>query len=569
MAGSRKNAVRQNSVAGVKRTAAKSFVSRKTNIALSASTDGNPGGSIPIGIVPGQGSSAYVGASGRRSMMQWNPSAASADDDLLPALPTLRHRSQDLFRNGAPARGLINRITDNTVGTGLMLRATPDRDFLGLSPDEARSWTDATEREFRMWADSRECDFERQLTFGEMQHLAVKSQMLRGDAVVLLPWIERAGQLYDLRLQLIEADRVSNPDLKAAGDKIGENGHTVAGGIERDGNGVPVAVHISDKYPESALFDVARTWKRVAIYGEKTGRRNVLRLMEFDRIGQSRGEPALAPIVESMKQLTRYSEAEISAAVVNAILTVAVERPLEDTTSGMRPQYEQGAEPWNRSDNMQFGSGTWADLAPGEKLSIVAANRPSAQYDAFYTACMKQMGLALGVPFEVLMLHFQSSYSASRAAILEAGRKFKIKRGWLKNNFCQPVYEEFLFEAVLKNRIVAPGFLDDPAIRYAYSRAYWIGPTMGQVDPTKEVDAALKRATHFSSLGIETAELTGMDFEDAAYARAEERRLLSELGLPMPESGSASVTNQSDGGKDQPSSEDPGDKEAIKQDEAE
>ncbi len=475
----------------------------------------------------------YVSASGRRSFLSWHASGMSADDDLNSNLSTIRNRAQDQYRNTATARAAINRIVEGAVGTGLRMRSNIDWKFIGMSLSQAREWKAAAEREFQLWAETVECDYERQMTFGDIQRMVCKSQQTRGDCFALLPWLPRPRHIYDMRIQLIEADRVSNPQRQSDG-MIG--GKYVAAGIERDNNMIPTAVHICDRYPESFLFIASSPdpkWKRVPIYGANTGRRNVLRIMTSERIGQSRGEPILSPVMSALKQFSVYSDAELSAAVVNAMLSVFVKRPIADKGGYMGDDDDR---PWEDQDTKQLGSGTWIDGAPGEELQVIAANRPSAQFEPFFLACMKQIGMALGVPFEVLVNHFSSSYSASRAAILEAYKHFKIIRKCLQQSFCQPIYEEWLLEAVIKGRIQAPGFLTDPAIRNAYCQAHWIGPTSGQIDPVREVEAANLRVKYgFSSRGIETAEITGMDFEDVCQARAEENALMESLNLPIPD----------------------------------
>jgi hypothetical protein len=63
----------------------------------------------------------------------------------------------------------------------------------------------------------------------------------------------------------------------------------------------------------------------------------------------------------------------------------------------------------------------------------------------------------------------------------------------MAERFCQPIYEQWLEEAVARGYIAAPGFFADPVVRAAWCRAEWHGPTQGQLDPTKEVEAAEKR----------------------------------------------------------------------------
>jgi capsid protein len=57
----------------------------------------------------------------------------------------------------------------------------------------------------------------------------------------------------------------------------------------------------------------------------------VVHFLNVDRIEQSRGIPALAPVIESLKQLDRYAEAELMAAVVSAFFTVFIKTTGDDT----------------------------------------------------------------------------------------------------------------------------------------------------------------------------------------------------------------------------------------------
>lgn len=48
--------------------------------------------------------------------------------------------------------------------------------------------------------------------------------------------------------------------------------------------------------------------------------------MQRERAGQRRGVPLLAPVLESLKQIGRYTEAELDAAMIAAMVTVMIER---------------------------------------------------------------------------------------------------------------------------------------------------------------------------------------------------------------------------------------------------
>ena len=124
-----------------------------------------------------------------------------------------------------------------------------------------------------------------------------------------------------------------------------------------------------------------------------------------------------------------------------------------------------------------------------------------------------QVGSALEVPADLLLKEFNSSYSASRAALLEAWKAFRMRRVWLTNDLCKTVYEIWLTEAVALGRIKAPGFLTDPLIRQAYLGSEWIGPSQGQIDPTKEIQAAVMAIENgLSTHEQEAIKLNGSEF---------------------------------------------------------
>ncbi len=69
------------------------------------------------------------------------------------------------------------------------------------------------------------------------------------------------------------------------------------------------------------------------------------------------------------------------------------------------------------------------------------------------------------IPRDLLLKEFNASYSASRAALMEAWDTFRMYRNWFVDDFCNPVYEMWLSEAVASGRVSAPGFFADPLVR--------------------------------------------------------------------------------------------------------
>ena len=150
-----------------------------------------------------RGGNTYTGATNKRSMENWSTNGNNANSAILDDLPILRERCRDLYNNTPTARGAINTIITNVIGTGLILRSTPDIDVLGITDEQLQELSDSIEREFELWANSQlSCDYTRKLNFFEVQKLVSVSQQISGDIFVLMPWVKRIGSIYDVKLQV-------------------------------------------------------------------------------------------------------------------------------------------------------------------------------------------------------------------------------------------------------------------------------------------------------------------------------------------------------------------------------
>jgi len=487
-------------------------------------------------------SGSYNGGSLRRqALSNWNPYAGDANSDTVYDLPTLRSRSRDLERNSPIGCAAINTRVSNDIGTGLSMQSNPDVEFLGWSDEYAAKWKKNTEAEYLLWATSLDSDAARCVNFFGNQVLARRSMLTSGDIVVLTPVIKRNSP-YSLTVQLVEADRLSNKD------RLPDSATRVSG-VNIDGNGAPVSYSISNKHP-GAINQAGMTWTEVQAYG-RNGRRNVIHLFEKKRPGQVRGVPYLAPVIEHLKQLARYSEAELQAAVVSAALAIFVKMDAEAFSTLFEDesseQYIKNATSWNGTIPTGLdGHGKAVNLLPGEDITAPALGRPNVNFDPFFLSMLKQIGPALEIPFEVLVKHFSSSYSASRAALLDFWRVTKISRDFMATYFCEPIKELWFEEAVSLGRIPAPGFFYDPRIRQAYTRCSWIGDSPGSIDPEKEANAAVTRMdAGITTLETETIAYNGGDWEANHRQRAKEVSMRQQDGLVIDKTATPSMPQQS------------------------
>lgn len=470
----------------------------------------------------------------KNSMKGWNASSKSPQEDIDRNLNTLRQRSRSLLMSAPIGVSALKTNRTNIVGVGLTARPTIDREALGLSENEAKKWDKKAQREFELWAASKHCDSTKVNDFYEMQQIACLSWLTNGDSVALIKYDDSEEEFmpYSLRIHMIESDKVCNPYSSGGYVNLQQvnpiNGNRIWNGVEIDQRGAVVAYHICNTYPQSSLQSMKK-WERVEAYGKRTGFPNVLMIFESERAEQYRGVPYLSPVIESLKQLTRYSEAEIMAAVINGFFTVFITS--EKGTSEMPfTGIQEDSEGLEDEKNYGLGPGVINILAPGEDIKMADPARPNTNFDAFTTAYAKYIGAALEIPSELLLKQFGASYSASKAALEEAWKAFRMKRSWLVKDFCQPVYELWLVEAIAKGRLKAPGFFLDASIRKAWCKCVWNGPSQGMLDPLKEVNAATKRvALGVSTRETETMELNGGSFDDNAAQLKYEAERMGEI----------------------------------------
>ena len=470
----------------------------------------------------------YVaGRSDRKSLQEWNPIAGAPNDEYLYQAETIRARSRDLTKNSAIAAGASNTGTTHVIGTGLRLHSQIDSSYLGLGDEEVEAKQRELERVWRMVKNS--LDFEGDVTMTDLQAMTFRGTFESGDILAVRRRDMRAGDMIPLKVQLVESDRISNPNNEMDSQRI-------SGGVEANAKGVVTAYHVADRHPGEFMLGIYDTrWTRVP----KVGRNGIplaRLIMDKRRPGQRRGVPALAPVIEPLKQISRLTDYELTASVVSSLFTVFVKT--ENPSAGGLPSAPEGTEstavPSNSGDAF-LNPGAMIDLLPGEDIVTASPNRPNGAYDPFFRSIVQQIGMALEMPYEILMHLYQNSYSASRAALLDAWRFFKGRRKWMGDNFLSMVYEWVIWDAVTEGIIDLPGFLVDPMARSAWLNCVWVGDAPGAINERDAAQAAVVRIdAGLSDRATEAAEMTGRDWNSEIQPqRAAEKRRLEQDGMPF------------------------------------
>lgn len=433
----------------------------------------------------------------------WNTfSSENADDELLWDIETIRDRARDLHMNEPIPSGAILTNKLSIIGNGQKLQSTINSKYLGLSTTKSQNIQDNIEMHWDNATMSKMIDVAGQKNIHELATTALVRMLVDGDSFIVISNSKSDFFPYRMRLQVVDGARVRNKDNAIDSDFL-------SGGVQRDSNGFITHYHIHTQSKEKGS-----SWRIIPAYDSNTGLKTVLHLAnDLDRPGLSRGLSYFTPIIAHLKNLGKYSEAELTAAVVSAFFTVILTTPEIGAADNYGEKIDQLQKARDKRPDIKLEPGSFVEALPGEKPEFANPTRPNANFDMFTTAYFKQLGVALGQPYEVLLKHFQSSYSAAKGALNQAWDFFYNKQNFMVENFYKPIYEYFVYELALYNLVNLPGFFRYYFIRKAYTGSIWQGPYMRSMEPLKEANAMKVLRDNFFSTTRSLSNQIGQDFE--------------------------------------------------------
>ena len=188
----------------------------------------------------------------KKSMRGWMWHGGDSKRDIEDNLRVLRERSRDAYMGVPLATGAIKTMRTNVICGGLTPTPQIDNEFLGISDEEAQKVNAQIMREFSLWADKPTCDADRIDNFYMLQQLAFTGFLMNGDALAVLQNKRTPNVPYDLRVRIVEADRLCSPaftDIDSPREIDGRLVQRITQGVETDADGMVVAYWICDRHP--------------------------------------------------------------------------------------------------------------------------------------------------------------------------------------------------------------------------------------------------------------------------------------------------------------------------------
>lgn len=493
------------------------------------------------------GGGGYRGAQPDRTRRRgWFARPRSANADTLPRSEKLRAEQRDAAMNQPIATAAINRKVTFVVGTGLMVIPAVDGATLGLTPAEQAAWEARLAADYDGYMASKDPDAERKRTGYGLQGVAARAAYTSGDVLKLrvLP-DDQPGRLHLTAWKLVEADRLKNPPGVLDGGVYQPTGNVVAGGVEVDGNGAPVAYWVLKQHPgDLVLRGVdALVPDRIEAWDTALRLPNVVHVARRDRPEQVRGVGMLATVLELLRMISDLTDAELFAAVMSAMIAIVYKSP--GATPLPEPDFgEEGAGPGmshnggpaldDARPEYKMEAGSVLEIDSDADVEIKSPGRPNSAFDPFFKAIVQQIGAAIGEPAGVLMLLFNSSYTASKAELEAFYLTVRDDRGWFAADDCDPTYECFVAEKVAGGDYLMPGFFADLRVRAAWLGRDWRGDGKISLAPDKEANAFKTYMDNGWMTGEQiTAGLTGGSFAENIRKRGGEHAAWIDAGLPV------------------------------------
>lgn len=445
-----------------------------------------------------------AGSQARRTY-GWRAPTTSANQALLAHLTTLRDRSRAATRNDGYAKGAIEKLVSNVVGTGIKP--------LSQAPDAAVRA--AIHRAWLRWTD--ESDAEGLLDFYGQQTQAVRAWFEGGETFVRLrPRLPEDGLTVPLQLQVLEPELC--PHTHSAPSP------RIRAGIEFSAIGRRTAYYFHPTRPEFDDYDASQL-RRVPAD-------NVVHLYDPMRPGQLRGLPVLTQALVALHELSKYADAVLLRQQLANLFVAFITRPnTSGDASDLHPITGQTlSTAGDGQELLTFEPGILQELGEGEDVRF--SDPPDATgYADFMRQKLYEVAAATGVPYEVLTGDMSQVNDRTVRVILHEFRR--RVQAWQHQivvyQFCRKVWRAWMDAAWLAGSLPLPAeYITDPEPWLAVK---WIPQGWPYLHPLQDVQAAKQAIS--GGLTSRSAEVSarGEDAEVIDQEQADDNSRADALGL--------------------------------------
>ena len=471
----------------------------------------------PVPVRSARALAAYEGGAHTRRTLGWRAPTVSANAALLRDLHTLRARSRHAVRNDGYAKGAIDKLVTNAIGTGIK----------PLSQAEDPELRTALQALWLRWTD--ESDADGLLDFYGQQAQAVRA-MLEGGEVFVRLRDRRPGDGLSVPLQL----QVLEPELcPHTHSTMRPNGNRIEAGIEFDRLGRRVAYWFHPSRPADfgfADFDAGRLRR---IPADK-----IVHLYEPLRPGQLRGMPHLTQALIRLHELDKFDDATLLRQQLANLYVAFLTKPASfGDGEALHPLTGLPIETHGDAQTLTLEPGIWQELGPGEDVTFSDPPDVKSGYADFIRQQLYHVSAATGVPYETLTGDMSKVNDRTVRVLLQDFRRrvMELQHNTVVFQLCRPVWRAWMERVFLSGALSLPAdFLQDPE---PWVKTKWTPQGWPYLHPVQDVQAEEKAIrSGFTSRSAAVSE-RGEDAEVIDREQAEDNARADELGLKYDSDG--------------------------------
>jgi lambda family phage portal protein len=455
---------------------------------------------------------AYEAGAVTRRTAGWHAPTSSPNSGVLSNLTTLRDRSRAAVRNDGTAKGAIDHLVTNVIGTGIQPLSKADDPELAKRIDAL----------FLRWTDESDAD-------GLLDFYGQQSQVTRG-------WFE-GGEIFTrlrlrrpedglsvpLQLQVLEPELCPHTTTDLS---VTASGNRVRAGIEFNGLGQRVGFWFHPSRtadPEEVDYGTLR----------RVPADSVIHLFDPLRPGQLRGLPLLTPALVRLHELDKFDDATLLRQQLQNMFVAFIKRPIVDgDATPIDVLSGQAVTDTDERPLVGLEPGITQELAPGEDITFSEPPDVSSTYPDFMRQQLMAVASATGVPYEILTGDMSRVNDRTvRVILLEFRRRIQAwQHQIIAFQFCRRVWNAWLTQVVINGLLPIPveQFVQNPE---PFARVKWMPQGFPYINPVQDEQAAREAVRDgFTSRAAVVAE-RGEDVEVIDREQAKDNKRADELGL--------------------------------------
>jgi len=395
-------------------------------------------------------------------------------------------QSRDFMRNNAIYKGMIERAVDYIVGSGFEIQVT--------------GGTDKTNRDIEaLWRDWYKKPEIRNLLSGEdVAQMIMRELIVAGDSAC----VKTDKGL----IRIFESEQLANPRSYS---------NTFSDGIQKDIYGRPMNFNLCP-------------WKKFGIdnnSGKSVPAASIIFITNPERPSQVRGVPACQSVFPMLHRINDVCDSEAIAWQLLSRIALSVTRQ-----QGDQQAYTESKEDPNISADDLEGklAQRLTELqyaliyngAPGDEVKGIERNIPGMNFSESLRTFLRLLGLALGLPLELVLLDWtKSNYSQSRAVLEQAYRTFKRWQHKLRDFHYQPLFD---WKMATWRKSLTIGANRKITVN-------WIAPEYPWIDQLKEAQAHAAKVERGFATHSQVCKSLGTDRDEVVIQREKEVRNAIEI----------------------------------------